>query len=389
MENVTCSNKKQNDRILCNQILVNEIVKRIKDKHNRCEIDYTGKNGNCGNNECVSNDERKVCDNKFILKYISGGLNGTTFSTTLKFNNKSYDMILKVQQISNETKMELNIIRRLSSMLKLNHHFIKYYHGFANPNMIKIFNNRDNKTKPIKNYEVLFIEKFQGDVESLFKTPNNRMYFVNSFETQKNFISQILISIFSLHNFTNCYHNDTHWGNFLYAINENLTQNSYFEYILNNKKYYLKKTQYKIVIWDFGRCQQIKQRNILHTIDPNYRNTSMMFHDYQWILHIIQETFCKKFNLQILNNHIERILNISHKYNNILVRMNNTSRIQNIENEFIKELMLNKLIFDTKPNNANIESTFYINLPKNQSSHSQRLAQQKNQQPKYTKFALA
>lgn len=369
METVTCSNKKSKDRIFCNQTIFTELFKRIKNKINTCNIRNDGKNGNCGNSVCSINNGQKSCDiNEFQLNYISSGLYGTTFNTTITINGKNYDIILKIQELTKTSRSELQFIKKMSSIIRLNPHFVKYYNGFTNSNAITLFNKRaPNNMKKIDIYEVLFVEKFKGDVEYLSQSKDIQL--LNSIEIQKNLLSQIILSIFSFHNYSDHYHNDTHSGNFLYAINDNV-HNDYYEYKFQNKKWYLKKTPLKIAIWDFGYCQPINSTKVHYTDDIKMNvKPSMMFYDYSRILFSIHFLFSKNQNFKVFCEIIQQILNIVQKYDKMLLnnfkekKIKNTNDVRHFEYLFFNELINKNMLFDDKPMNAKIEDTFWLKLP--------------------------
>ena len=65
-------------------------------------------------------------------------------------------------------------------------------------------------------------------------------------------------------------HGDCHWGNFLYHMNYNVTQNSYHHYNIYGKNYYLKSCEYVMYIYDFGFAEKIKSVK-KSLIDDDYK----------------------------------------------------------------------------------------------------------------------
>ena len=76
-----------------------------------------------------------------------------------------------------------------------------------------------------------------------------------------NMLFQTYISIATFQNKTKCVHRDTHYGNFLYQINN---ERGYYHYIFNGKDYYLKSCKYNVMIFDFGFAKDISR---VSTID--------------------------------------------------------------------------------------------------------------------------
>ena len=70
-----------------------------------------------------------------------------------------------------------------------------------------------------------------------------------------NLLFQVFISIGTFQNLVEYVHNDAHYGNFLYQMNN---EKGYYEYEFDGTKYYLKACGYNMMIYDFGLSTGIK-----------------------------------------------------------------------------------------------------------------------------------
>jgi hypothetical protein len=188
----------------------------------------------------------------FLSHFKSNVKYGTKFDKLNKF-------AIKITNQSADNRKEIKILKKLTSYViesKCPHFPISYGSlSCDNPN-IKSNNSDDysivkNKHKnklylpeminKNKSFLIQINELASGDFHSLFSKSNNLDVL--------NAISQVLISIMFLNNYTNCYHNDAHTGNFLY---HKIKPGGYFHYNLYGQDYYLENQGYLWVIWDFG-----------------------------------------------------------------------------------------------------------------------------------------
>jgi serine/threonine protein kinase len=147
--------------------------------------------------------------------------------------------------------MEINILRELTQVViaKKNPHFPIMYYTYTckNPQL--------NMGLPAvvndKNYYINLSELANGDV-SMFIHEN-----YNSDKIIANALVQIFISIYSLHSL-GYFHNDTHWGNFLF---HRITPGGYIKYIINGKELYIENLGFLWVIWDFSFATRLPANN--------------------------------------------------------------------------------------------------------------------------------
>lgn len=139
---------------------------------------------------------------------------------------------------------------------------IKYYFNRSNDKEIEVLNiltnlsiNKECPHFPIiynylecneesKKYSAIITEKADGDFNNFFKEK------YNDYELIKNAIEQIIMSIYFFNNLTGYYHNDCHFGNFLYF---KIKKGGYLKYEINGEKYNIKNLGYLWIIWDFDR----------------------------------------------------------------------------------------------------------------------------------------
>jgi hypothetical protein len=188
----------------------------------------------------------------FLSHFKSNVKYGTKFDKLNKF-------AVKITNQSSDNKKEIQILKQLTSYvieLKCPHFPISYGSLICdNPN-IKSNNSDDHSIVKNKHTNKLYLpeminknnkfliqlnELASGDFHSLFSKPNNL--------DALNVITQIFISIMFFNNYTKCYHNDAHSGNFLY---HKIKPGGYFHYNIYGKDYYLENQGYLWVIWDFG-----------------------------------------------------------------------------------------------------------------------------------------
>jgi predicted unusual protein kinase regulating ubiquinone biosynthesis (AarF/ABC1/UbiB family) len=79
-------------------------------------------------------------------------------------------------------------------------------------------------------------------------------------ELMLNILYQVFISIGTFQNLVGYVHNDAHYGNFLYQMNN---EKGYYQYEFDGKKYYLKACGYNMMIYDFGLSENISTPNKL------------------------------------------------------------------------------------------------------------------------------
>jgi hypothetical protein len=215
---------------------------------------------------------------------------GTIFLSYYK-NIKKYKFATKITDYTYEANLEeYNILSRLTKYVieKKTPHFPICY------GKILCFN-YDNKF-----YDKLIItfnELANGDLKMFY------IKYYNNDEIMLNAFAQIYISLMSFYYYMKSFHNDAHYGNFLY---HKIRPGGYFHYNIYNKDYYLKNIGYLWIIWDFGLVSPFKNNNNISII-RDYRRVINTFINDSSILTKISN---------FLNNYTD---NIIYKYTHLFI----------------------------------------------------------------------
>lgn len=296
----------------------------------------------------VENDNTKysIGDKLFLIKKIgTDSVNATIYLTVMKNVFGGYLLASKITSISNDNLREINIMEDLTKNViikKKSKHFLMMYKYFVCPNITTKKSISDNKRL------IAINELAQGDLKTLLQ---DRKVSGNN-ELMYNILIQTFLSIASFHNLAKHYHNDAHYGNFLYQQNN---ERGYYHYISNNKSYYLKACEYNIMIYDFGYSLDMK--------DDKDKNTNYALVDY---LRIINAFMNKnygwgeyadlpedKFNDEMVNIEDQLILyiqNLSSSYDLDMVDFiyNMIQKApKNIHNNIFTDIKPNKIINKT------------------------------------------
>jgi hypothetical protein len=178
----------------------------------------------------------------------SDSVEGVIFLSSMPHLLGSYPIASKLMEITPnneaETKMNEWITQKLL-IPKETKHFVMMYKTTKCP----VAKSKDNKlvaNERLVNYN----ELCDGDISSLVKTDvrNDEMQMINM-------AYQSLIAVATYQNRVGYCHNDTHWGNFLYQINNDYKENDtgYYHYICYGSDFYIKSCKYNICLFDFGR----------------------------------------------------------------------------------------------------------------------------------------
>ncbi len=339
------------ERRVCNNNLKNLLD--IQKKHTKCNLI----NNNIQLKDIIINFQNQI----------GKGFFGTAYLSTIKYKNDIYDVIIKEQIIDSEERNkkienELSIIKYLSLLLekKVSPHFLYYYTEILCNNMIGGLERKRpildmSLIKPIEISKRYFIvEKATGALSSLKYDLKNHF---------NSIISQIILSIFTFHQYTRCYHLDTHHNNFLYNEIKEI-KNTFIKYKLDNNIYKLKLSKYLIILWDYGISESMISKNFLHieSIIDNYW-TNLMY-DYFRIISIISDDKLyenNKENYIILKNIILSLKEYNTKIKNTIKIIKNKNKqidiMLQIEKEFIYSLIQRKLLI----NNHYIGNIDYYN----------------------------
>jgi tRNA A-37 threonylcarbamoyl transferase component Bud32 len=188
-------------------------------------------------------------------------------------------------------------------------------------------------TLKVRTYTIIFNEIGFGDLKTFIDENIKKL----DLKLVRNITAQIFMSLACIHSL-GIIHNDSHYGNFLY---HKIKRGGCFHYNINGTDYYIENMGYLWISWDYG----ISMKN---------RNHGMYLIDYYRITYVIKKTLKEllgemKFNfLEIINDMIKHPEEI---YIPVLKRLNMG------ENDFLKFLLDNNLLFSKVPIGNVINST--------------------------------
>lgn len=191
--------------------------------------------------------------------------------------------------------------------------------------------NYDNNNKFYDKLIITFNELANGDLKMFYKK------YYNNDEIMLNAFTQIYISLMTFYYYMQTFHNDAHYGNFLY---HRIKPGGYFHYKIYNKDYYIKNIGYLWIIWDFGLIAPFKKNNKISIIRDYRRIINSFINDKSIITKI--KDFINNNNDNILYKYINLFITygwISNKYKY-------SNNINNIIGEFIDILDKTKYITD-------------------------------------------
>ena len=183
----------------------------------------------------------------------------------------------KIMGVRPDNTLEIEILENLTKLViaKKNPHFPIMYYNF----ICKTKQNNTVLPKPAynKTYYINLNELANGDTKMFV----HKYYDDN--KKMQNAIAQIFLAIYSF-NCEGYYHNDTHWGNFLF---HKIKPGGYIKYNINGNELYLENIGFLWVIWDFGFATKITH---------NY-NDNIMQLNTQDFYRIIKVAFMNKDTL--------------------------------------------------------------------------------------------
>jgi hypothetical protein len=266
-----------------------------------------------------------------------------------------FPIAAKVMKYDDDNINEINIMTKITNniLLKgLSRHFLMIYKSCLCAKRIAA------RLKLISINELA-----DGDLKMLI----NKTEILADKELLFNLIFQTYISIATFHNVAGYVHGDSHFGNYLYQLNNEI---GYYHYICDGKDYYLKSCKYNIIIFDYGFATKInaniKDKNI---VKEESRNLS---EDYTRIILAFMNKktgwgFYPNLPIKNINDQILEIHNIID--NNIKLELSSTSTKQipyskRLINYIIKEIFLkytpNDMFITNRPSNVLNEVPFRI-----------------------------
>ncbi len=187
-------------------------------------------NINRSNNLINLNECKKNINN--INKFLGKGGQGSVYKLESKTCGSA---VLKTyHKKTNETEIykEINILDRVKTLIDKDicPHFLYYYDFF--------------KTNDIFN---IIMEYADGDLEKWVKESHTS-------EEWKSIIFQFIIGIHTIQKYLKGFHSDLKPKNIFFIKTD---KDGYYEYLVNNKKYYLKNTGTLLILADYGHFQSI------------------------------------------------------------------------------------------------------------------------------------
>lgn len=201
---------------------------------------------------------------------------GLIYLSNIKESLGGFSIVSKVMSPTRDNLQEITLMRKITDELlltkKTKHFAIVYKHAVCKRD--SLVNYDGNKIDMPNKFKLVSINELaHGDLKTLIfdkkvALNNNLML---------NILYQVFISIATFQNIVGYVHNDAHYGNFLYQINN---EKGYYEYEFNGKKYYLKACGYNMIIYDFGLSKDISS-----TSSNLNNNGHLIIKDYARIIH--------------------------------------------------------------------------------------------------------
>ena len=280
---------------------------------------------------------------------------GSIYLTSIPNFLGIFPIAAKVMKYDEDNINEINIMTKITNdilLKRLSKHFLMIYKSCLCAKRIAA------RLKLISINELA-----DGDLKMLV----NKTDILADEEILFNLIFQTYISIATFHNVAGYVHGDSHFGNYLYQLNNEI---GYYHYICDGKDYYLKSCKYNIIIFDYGFATKIdantKDKNI---VKEESRNLS---EDYTRIIFSFMNKktgwgFYPNLPIKHINDKIIEIHNIID--NNIKLELSSTSTnkipySKRIINYIIKEIFLKytpkDMFITNRPSNILNEVPFKI-----------------------------
>ena len=178
---------------------------------------------------------------------------GVIYLSNIKESLGGFSIVSKVMAPTKDNLKEIKLMREITDKLlltkKTKHFAAVHKHAYCKRDTLTDYN-KNKIIMPNKFKLVSINELAHGDLKTLIF---DKKVALND-ELMLNILYQVFISIATFQNIVGYVHNDAHYGNFLYQINN---EKGYYEYEFNGKKYYLKACGYNMIIYDFGLSNNI------------------------------------------------------------------------------------------------------------------------------------
>ena len=283
---------------------------------------------------------------------------GTIYLTSVPNNLGSFPIASKVMIDSPENILETTLMEKITETIILK--------GYSKHFVIMYKDTLCSKEKsPSKIKLVNYNELCNGDL----KTLTNNIDLLSNEELIFNLSFQCFISISTYHHMLNYTHQDCHFGNFLYQLNN---ETGYYHYIYkvnsNKFEFYLKSCPYNITIFDYGLSEEIEDllpAGILtHTteISNDYDRIINAFINKKsggWVVH--KDLPPKQIN--------DKMLKIQEEINNASTKANRKQKVSIFKiSLFIKIIELFQtyapadMLLNDRPTNVINKQPFYISM---------------------------
>ncbi len=168
---------------------------------------------------------------------------GVIYLTTIKGAPKSFKIASKLFKDDADNRNEVKIMDHITNKLILTE---KSRHFLA------LYNNSRCKDKGLQpKIRLLSINELaHGDLKGLI----SKSAVMGNDNLVYNLLLQVIISIATFQKQTKLYHNDCHFGNFLYQKN---IEKGHYQYRVGGEDYYLPSCDYNMMIYDFGISKKI------------------------------------------------------------------------------------------------------------------------------------
>lgn len=203
------------------------------------------KNGDCVEPKKFGSRDGYSVRNIINLEQVIGtpSAYGVIYLTTIKGAPTSFKIASKLFEPTAGNNNEVKIMENITNNLILtekSRHFLALYNNTTC---------KDNKLQ--KKMRLLSINELaHGDLKGLI----SKSAVMGDDKLVYNLLLQVIISIATFHKQTKLYHNDCHFGNFLYQKN---IEKGHYHYRVGAEDYYLPSCDYNMMIYDFGLSKKI------------------------------------------------------------------------------------------------------------------------------------
>ena len=234
--------------------------------------------GNIDDIQCLKNigvNQYSIGDGKIkLMKQIgTKSIAGVIYMSKGTNEGELYRFAVKIMKNNPQNKREIDLLELVTRQVLTNSnpHFPIMYKNFICNSKIASKNSDFPEVTNNANYFINLNEIATGDLKMFMsKTKTNAEHIYTS-----NALAQIFMAILSFHSL-GLYHNDCHYGNFLY---HRVNPGGYYKYQLFDDEVYIENLGYLWVIWDFGYATK--------DTDSTYKNQNNYYYleDYFRIIY--------------------------------------------------------------------------------------------------------